>query len=81
LNEQAKTLFHARFRINPCRRRTKQEAVADVIAAWSILGASVIEDTWDAYTLQKITYCLFFYVFFCCPIMRIRGRLIPLTAV
>jgi hypothetical protein len=47
LKTQAKRLFQARFHANPYRRRTKQEAVADMITASSILGALAIEDAWD----------------------------------
>jgi hypothetical protein len=52
LKAQAKRLFHARFQANPYGRRTKQEAVADVITAWSVLGTSVIEDLWEICTEQ-----------------------------
>jgi hypothetical protein len=47
LKAQAKRLFHARFQANPYGRRTKPEAVADMITAWSLLGESVIENAWD----------------------------------
>jgi hypothetical protein len=46
---QAKRLFHARFHANPYGRRTKPEAVAELITAWSPLGESVIENAWDIY--------------------------------
>jgi hypothetical protein len=47
LKAQAKRLFRARFHANPCGRRTKQEAVADMITVSLILGALAIEDAWD----------------------------------
>jgi hypothetical protein len=49
LKAQAKRLFHARFHANPYGRRTKPEAVADMITAWSLPGESVTENTWDIY--------------------------------
>jgi hypothetical protein len=45
LRAQAKCSFHTRFHTNSYGRRTKQEVVADMTTTWSILGASVIEDT------------------------------------
>jgi hypothetical protein len=38
LKGQAKRLFHAQFHANPYGRRTKQEAVAEVITAWPLVG-------------------------------------------
>jgi hypothetical protein len=46
---QLKCLFHARFHLNPYERRTKQDAVADMVSAWSLLGESAIDAAWDVY--------------------------------
>jgi hypothetical protein len=49
LKAQAKRSFHTRFHANPYGRGAKQEIVAEMITAKSVLGASVIEDAWDIY--------------------------------
>jgi hypothetical protein len=41
--------FHERFRANPYQRRTKTDAVADMLTAWGLLGVSVIDLAWDIY--------------------------------
>jgi hypothetical protein len=56
LKAQAKRLFHARFHANPYGRRTKREAVADMITTWSLLGKSVIENAWDIYIQSIIDF-------------------------
>jgi hypothetical protein len=43
LKAQAKRLFHARFHVNSYGRGTKQEAIADMITGWSLLGEPVVE--------------------------------------
>jgi predicted nucleotidyltransferase len=50
LKAQAKRLFHARFHVNLYGRRTKQETVAEMITAWSLLDGSEVEPVWDIYT-------------------------------
>jgi hypothetical protein len=50
LKAQVKRLFHARFHANPYGRQKKQEAVEDVITAWSVLETSLIEDAWGICT-------------------------------
>jgi hypothetical protein len=49
LKAQAKRLFHARFHLNAYERRTKQDAVANMVNAWSLLGESAIDAAWDVY--------------------------------
>jgi hypothetical protein len=38
LKSHAKRLFHERFRLRPYQRRTKRDAVSDMLIAWELLG-------------------------------------------
>jgi hypothetical protein len=47
LKARAKRLFHERFRINTFGRRTKQEAVQDMVTARTLLGDAAIDAAWE----------------------------------
>jgi hypothetical protein len=49
LKSHAKRLFHERFRLNPSARRTRKDAVSDMLSAWELLGESAIETAWTIY--------------------------------
>jgi hypothetical protein len=49
LKAHAKKLFHDRNMANMGTRRTKHEAVDDLIRAWEQLPQHGIEDTWHLY--------------------------------
>jgi hypothetical protein len=49
LKASAKSLFFRRVNKNPEARRTKIDAVQDLINAWENLARTTIEKAWDIY--------------------------------
>jgi hypothetical protein len=50
LKAYAKRLFRRHVDMNPGMRRSKADAVQDLIAAWEGLRDTTIEEAWDIYS-------------------------------
>jgi hypothetical protein len=49
IKADARKLFHDRTSENPFLRRSKQDAVADLIAPWEFVGPCIIQEGWEIY--------------------------------
>jgi hypothetical protein len=49
LEAVAMKLFYHRISENPFLRRSKQDAIADLIAAWDFFGPCIIQEGWEIY--------------------------------